>query len=106
MFFSLQTAVENELVRNPEFKIQNCKTIYLESAKLRALRAKKLLTSQRACRAYMLISQRALCTHVLMCQRVLPAYVFTCQRALYLRASRVNMPSMLLSTHVSKCTAS
>ena len=46
------------------------KNITFESAKLRALRPKNVLTYQRALRAY-----------VLTCQRALRAYVLTCQRA-------------------------
>ena len=43
-----------------------------ESAKLRALRAKNVLTCQLALRTY-----------VHMCQRALRAYVLTCQRATF-----------------------
>ena len=53
-----------------------------ESAKLRALRAKNVLTCQRALRAYVLTCQHVLRAHVLTWQPALHAYVFTCQRAL------------------------
>ena len=52
-----------------------------ESAKLRALRAKNVLTCQCVLRAYVLSCQRALRAYVPMRQRVLRAYVLTCQRA-------------------------
>ena len=53
-----------------------------ESAKLRAVRTKKVLTCKRALRAYMLTSQQALSAYVLTCQPVLRAYVLMCQHAL------------------------
>ena len=53
-----------------------------ESAKLRALRAKNVLTRQRPLRVYVLTCQRNLHTYVLTCVRALHAYVLTCQRAL------------------------
>ena len=53
-----------------------CKII--ESAKLRALRAKNVLPWQRALCAYVLTCQRALRAYVLTCQRALCADVVTC----------------------------
>ena len=55
---------------------------FFESAKLRALYAKNMLTCQRALHAYLLTCQCALHTHVLMYQRALHAYVLTCQPAI------------------------
>ena len=46
---------------------------------MRALRAKNVLTCQRALRAYVLTCIRALCAYLLTCQRALRAYVFTYQ---------------------------
>ena len=43
---------------------------FLKSVKLRVIRAKNVITCQRALRAY-----------VLMCKRALRAYVITCSRA-------------------------
>ena len=54
----------------------------LESAKLRALRAKNVLTCQCALRAYVLTCQRALRAYVHTCQRASRAYVLICQCAL------------------------
>ena len=54
------------------------------SAKLRALRAKNLLTCQRALRAYVLMYQRVMHAYVFMCLAWLRAHVltcFTCSRA-------------------------
>ena len=59
--------------------------LFVESAKLRALRANNVLACQRALRAYVLTCQRALRAYVLTCQRALHAYVpyvLTCQNAL------------------------
>ena len=53
-----------------------------ESAKLRALRTKDVLTCLRALPAYVLTCQCALRAYVLTCQRALHAYVLTCQRVL------------------------
>ena len=64
-----------------------------ESAKLRAPRAKNVLTCQRVLHAYMLTCQRVLCAYVLTCYRVLCAYVLTCQHAL--RALRAHVPTSL-----------
>ena len=50
----------------------------VESAKLRALRAKNVFTCQRALRTYVLTCQRG---HVQMCQRACRDYVPTCQHA-------------------------
>ena len=52
-----------------------------ESAKLRALRAKNVLTCQCVLRVYVLTCQRALHAYVLTCQRAFRTYVLTCQRA-------------------------
>ena len=49
-----------------------------ESAKLRALRAKKVLPCQRALRAYVLTWLRALRAYVFTCLRVLRACVLSC----------------------------
>ena len=57
-------------------------TTLTESAKLRALRAKNVLTYQRNLRAYVLTCQRALHAYVLRCQCVLCVYMLMCQRAL------------------------
>ena len=51
---------------------------FSESAKLRGLRAKNVLTSQPALRAFVLTCQRVLHAYVLTCQRALCAYVLTC----------------------------
>ena len=92
-----------------------------ESAKLRATRAKNVLTCQRALRAYLptcltclrahvptclaclranvscvLTRQRALRAYMLTCQRALRAYVLKCQRAL-----RANW-QLALCAHVQK----
>ena len=73
--------------------------IFLESAKLRILRAENVLTCERVLRAYVPMRQRALRAYVLTCQRALRAYVLTCQRALraYLlicqRALRAHVPT-------------
>ena len=58
--------------------------IYIESesAKLRALRAKNVLTCQHDLRAYLLTCQRVVRAYVLKCQRALRSYVLTYQRAL------------------------
>ena len=58
------------------------KYIFLESAKLRTLRAKNVLTCQCVLRAYVPMCQRALRAYVLTCQRALRAYLLICQRAL------------------------
>ena len=50
----------------------------LESAKLRALRAKNVFTCQRALRAYVPMRERVLRAYVLTCQRALRAHVPTC----------------------------
>ena len=52
-----------------------------KSAKLCTLRAKNVLTCQRALRAYLFTCQRASRAYVFTCQRALPAYVLTCRRA-------------------------
>ena len=54
-----------------------------ESAKLRALHAKNVLTCQCALHAYMPTCQHALHTYLLTCQHALHAYMFTCQHALH-----------------------
>ena len=54
----------------------------LESAKLHALRAKDVLTCQRALRAYVVTWKRAFHAYVLTWQHTLRAYFFTCQCAL------------------------
>ena len=54
-----------------------------ESVKLHALRAKDVLTCQRALRAYVITCQRALCAYMFTCQCVLHAYVLTCQLSLH-----------------------
>ena len=56
-------------------------SIFDESAKLRAMRAKNVLTCQRALCDYVLTCQRALRAYVLTCQRALCAYVLKCQHA-------------------------
>ena len=72
-----------------------------ESAKLRALRAKNVLTCQRALRAYVLTCQRAFCAYVLTCQRALRASVLPCQLLcvlacqLALCALRADVPTCL-----------
>ena len=63
--------------------------LYRESAKLSALRAKNVLTYQRALRFYMIASQRALRAYMLMCQRALRAHVPTCPARLHASASCV-----------------
>ena len=69
-----------------------------ESTKLRALRAKNVLTCQRAVRTYVLTCQSALRAYVLTCQRALGAYMLTCQHAnvsCVLKCSRANVPCVL-----------
>ena len=61
-----------------------------ESAKLRALRAKNVLTWQRVLRAY-----------VLTYWRTLSVYVLTCQCDLVLRCSRTNVPCVLTCLRVN-----
>ena len=56
-----------------------------ESAKLRALRGKNVLTCKRALCAYVLTCKHPLRADVLTCQRALGAYVLTCQRVLRAR---------------------
>ena len=56
-------------------------SIFDESAKLRAMRAKNVLTCQRALCDYVLTCQRALRAYVFTCQHALRVYVLTCQRA-------------------------
>ena len=56
-------------------------TCLIDSAKLRALRAKNVLTCQSVLHASVLTCQRALPAYMLICQRALRVYVFTCQRA-------------------------
>ena len=51
---------------------------FFEQVILRALRAKNVLTCQRALRTYVLTYQRALRAYVVMCQRALSAYVPMC----------------------------
>ena len=75
-------------------------TIYFESAKLRALSVKNVLTCQGALRAYVLKCQRALCAYVLTCQRALRAYVLMFQRVL---RARVLTCQRALRTHVLTC---
>ena len=64
-----------------EITILTTKFSFRESIKLRALRAKNVLTCHCALRAYVLTCQRALRAYVLTCQRALRAYVPTCQPA-------------------------
>ena len=54
----------------------------LESAKLRALRTKNVLTYQRALHVYVLTCQRALSAYVLTYHRGLRAHVLTCHHTL------------------------
>ena len=56
-------------------------SIFDESAKLRAMRAKNVLTCQRALCDYVLTCQRALRAYVFTCQHALRVYVLTCERA-------------------------
>ena len=52
----------------------------VESAKLRALRAKNVFTCQRALRTYVLTCQRVLRGHVLTCKCASAPAVITCPR--------------------------
>ena len=70
------------LWRRRYWQILKAALVYLESAKLRVLGAKNVLTCQRALRAYVLTFQCTLGAYVLTCQRALRAYMLTCQRAL------------------------
>ena len=54
----------------------------MESARLRTLHAKNVLTCQRAFRAYVFTFQRVLHAHVLTCECAFHAYVLTCQHAM------------------------
>ena len=56
--------------------------VYVESAKLRALRSKNVLNGQRAFRAYVLTCKRVLSAYVLTYQRASHSYVLTYQRVL------------------------
>ena len=73
----------------------------LESAKLRALRAKNVIPCQRALCAYVPTCLRALCAYVLTCQRALRGYVLTCLVCLRAHVptcfacSRTHMPCVL-----------
>ena len=51
---------------------------FLKSAKLRVIRAKNVITCQRALRAYILKCQRSLRAYVLTCQRVLHTDLLIC----------------------------
>ena len=74
-----------------------------ESAKLRALRAKKVFACQRALRAYVLTCQRALRAYVLTCLACLRAHVQTCLASssasvsCVLTSSRANVSCMLFA---------
>ena len=72
----------------------------LESAKLRALRAKNMFTCQRALRAYVLTHQCALRALVPTCPACLRAHVPTCLACL-----RAHIPTRLacLRAHVPTC---
>ena len=80
--------------------ISNFVNIPEQSATLRALRAKNVLTCQRALRACVLTCQRAFRAYVLTFQRPLRAYVLTCQRAL---RAQVLMCLACLRAHVPEC---
>ena len=64
------------------------------------MRAKNVLTCQRAWHAYVVTCQRALRVYVLTCQRVLSVYVLTCQPAL---RAYVLMCQPALRAYVLKC---
>ena len=113
------------MIRKRFFKVLSSSFNY-ESAKLRVLCAKSVLTCQRAlvtyglacqwpCVFYVLTCQRVLRPHVLTCQhalrvyvlkfqRALRAYVLTCQRdlrAYVLTCSRTNVLVLMLLFSVS-----
>ena len=69
---------------------------------MRALRAKSVLTRQRALRAYVVTCQNALRAYVLTCLHALHAYVLMCQCAL-----RAYVPTCLacLRAHLRTCLA-
>ena len=77
------------------FPIYLYKTGYDESAKLRATRAKKVLTNQRVLRAYVLMANVSC---VLMCSRANAPGVLTCSRTnvpCVLTCPRANVPCVL-----------
>ena len=81
-----------------------------ESAKLRHIHAKNVLTCQRALCAYVSTCQCALCAYVPTCQRDFRACVFTCQsalRAYVLTCLSVHVPTChaYLRAHVPICVA-
>ena len=63
---------------------------FLKSVKLRVIRAKNVITCQRALRAYVLTCKRALRAHVLTCQRVLHTDLLRC-----LTCPRAHVPTCL-----------
>ena len=76
------------------------KILSIESAKLRALRAKNVLTCLRALRAYVLTCQRALRAYVLVCKRAILNNVnlYIIQICwLYLRLKRANIGETLIN---------
>ena len=80
--------------------------VKLESAKLRALRAKKVLTCQRALRAYVLTCQHALRADVLTRQSALRPLMVTCQLSLSAYVPHVSTCSACSCTHVPTWLAS
>ena len=80
--------------------ISNFVNIPEQSATLRALRAKNVLTCQRALRACVLTCQRAFRAYVLTCQRALRAQVLMCLACL-----RAHVPECLtfLRAHMLTC---
>ena len=90
---------------------------FTNSAKLRPLGAKNVLTCWIVLRAHVLTCERALRAYVLTCQGDLHAYVLTCQislralvrkcqRALGAYVRQVSTSLACLCTHVSTCLAS
>ena len=69
---------------------------------MRALRAKSVLTRQRALRAYVVTCQNALRAYVLTCLHALHAYVLMCQCTL---RSYVLMCQCALRAYVPTCLA-
>ena len=86
------------------YNIDETGKMKLESAKLRATRAKNVFTCQRVLRAYVFMCQRALCAYVLTCQRANVPTCLACLRAhvpICFACCRVHVPTCFKCLHVS-----
>ena len=72
----------NEVRKEEYGRFKLDESVVYESAKLRVLCTKIVLTCRHPLLAYVLTCQCVLCAYVLTCQRALSAYVLTCQRTL------------------------